>query len=258
MLWVYMMYTYLPTVFFGDAQDWDRDFMKKVFISNNYFICVIRTLIYQYIVMYRFSQMAIWDFPLPSRFIFNYFELFYFDPYCLGYFDDYLGKVHPEKSKVSMLLMKHLMCWELTREELNLRDKIVKDYEKVKQIPKLYRGESAQPNRGADSLEVSQQVPALGCSRSKSPKNIGRSFTWKFEPRNVETGNPLMDNDFGVSGRNPSMSNSNFNSSGLLGSDSLLRNKKRLSSRREGVIFLFCIIIKGRAQEISVQRNVQV
>jgi hypothetical protein len=76
--------------------------------------------------------MAIWDFPLPSRFIFNYFELFYFDPYCLGYFDDYLGKVHPEKSKVSMLLMKHLMCWELTREELNLRDKIVKDYEKVK------------------------------------------------------------------------------------------------------------------------------
>jgi hypothetical protein len=55
MLWVYMMYTYLPTVFFGDALDYDRDFMTWIFISNNYFICVIRTLIYQYIVMYRFS-----------------------------------------------------------------------------------------------------------------------------------------------------------------------------------------------------------
>jgi hypothetical protein len=31
-----------------------------------------------------------------------------------------------------MLLMKHLMCWELTGEELRLRDKIVEDYEKVK------------------------------------------------------------------------------------------------------------------------------
>jgi hypothetical protein len=55
MLWVYMMYTYLPTVFFGDAQDYDQFFMSCLFISNNYFICVIRTLIYQYIVMYRFS-----------------------------------------------------------------------------------------------------------------------------------------------------------------------------------------------------------
>jgi hypothetical protein len=117
MLWVYMMYTYLPTVFFGDALDWDRDFMQNVFISNNYFICVIRTLLYQYIVMYRFSLVAIWDFPLPSRFIFNYFELFYFDPYCLGYFDDYLGEVHPEKSKISIILMKHLICMDLTQDE---------------------------------------------------------------------------------------------------------------------------------------------
>jgi hypothetical protein len=36
------------------------------------------------------------------------------------------------KSKVSMLLMKHLIGKELTGEELRLRDNIVEDYEKVK------------------------------------------------------------------------------------------------------------------------------
>jgi hypothetical protein len=107
-------------------------------------------------------------------------------------------------------------------------------------------------------LEVSQNVTALGLSRSKSPRNIERSVTWRVEPRNVEIGNPSMENDPGVTGINPSSSNPKFNSSGLSDFDSLLRNKKRLSSRREGVIFLFCLMIKGRAQEISVQRNVQV
>jgi hypothetical protein len=107
-------------------------------------------------------------------------------------------------------------------------------------------------------LEISQNVTALGLSRSKSPKNIERSVTWRLEPKNVEIGNSSMENDPGVTGRNPSSSNPIINFSGFSDFDSLQRNKKRLSSRREGVIFLFCLMIKGRGQEISVQRLVQV
>jgi hypothetical protein len=55
MLWLYMFYTNVQFLFFGDELVYDQNFMIWSFFSDNYYFYATRLLIYQYIVMYRYS-----------------------------------------------------------------------------------------------------------------------------------------------------------------------------------------------------------
>ena len=93
--------------------------------TAKYTITFIRQILTDYFCIKAFSLDSIGNLPKPGKYIFNYLELFYFDDYCMPYFDDYLLKTEPELAEISKRIMKLAIYYDYSS----------RFYEKLGKVP---------------------------------------------------------------------------------------------------------------------------
>jgi len=104
------MIKYGPIVFANDTMSfknpWFKIFENIQPFNLSYFNYFMRHVIIEYVCVRLYSLKAIGTRPKPGLYIFNYLELFYFDDYCMPYFDDYLCAKESHLEDVSERIMK--------------------------------------------------------------------------------------------------------------------------------------------------------
>lgn len=111
-----------------------------------------------------FSLRSIKEPQKPGRFVFNYLELFYFDGFCMPYFDDYLVKCEPDLVETSTRIMRLAIYYDYStrfHEKLGnspclVSNKLFKKIEKItkKEVHESFYGKNHQDSDEENELDI--------------------------------------------------------------------------------------------------------
>ena len=96
----------LPSMFGSNPKDFYKILIVFSPFTPVYTFYFTKQVLFDIFCIQIFSLSSIGKTTKPSFYIFRYLELFFFDGYCMPYFDNYLVKERPELAEISERIMK--------------------------------------------------------------------------------------------------------------------------------------------------------